>query len=204
MNIRKEIKLSQLKSDFVSNVSHEIRTPLSLIGMFAETLEMHRVESEEQKDEYYTIIRRETERLTRIVNSILNFSKMESQNKKFNFEKLSLNGIIDELLKTYKHEFDKGKCQCSINNYDKLPELKLDKEAVIEALINLIDNAMKYSEGDCRLNISTGINKNFAYLEVSDNGIGISKENQKKIFEKFYRVTSGKVQNTKGSGLGLT
>ncbi|MBK8944017.1 MAG: HAMP domain-containing histidine kinase [Ignavibacteriae bacterium] len=204
INIRKEIKLSQLKSDFVSNVSHEIRTPLSLIGMFAETLELNRVESEEQKNEYYKIIRKEAERLTRIVNSILNFSKMESKNKKYSFESENLNSILDEVLFTYQHELNSKKNECKINKFESLPELQLDKESIMEAIINLIDNALKYCDKNCSIEIATGIDEKFAYLEVSDNGIGISKENQKKIFEKFYRVTSGNVHNTKGSGLGLS
>lgn len=204
LNIRKEIKLSQLKSDFVSNVSHEIRTPLSLIGMFAETLELNRVNSEEEKNEYYVIIRKETERLTRIVNSILNFSKMESQNKKFNFESVNLNDILDEVLKTYQHELNNNKNSCLVNKSQDLPEQELDKEAIIEVTMNLIDNALNYCEENCKIEISTGIKDNFVFLEISDNGIGISKEYQKKIFEKFYRVTSGNVHNTKGSGLGLS
>ena len=204
MNIRKEIKLSQLKSDFVSNVSHEIRTPLSLIGMFAETLELNRVDTEEQKIEYYRIIRRETERLTRIVNSILNFSKMESNNEKFCFNKLDLNNILDEVLKTYQHELNNNKNECILNKSNNLPPLQLDRESVIEALMNLIDNALKYSEGNCKIEINTGIEDNFVYLEVIDNGIGISKENQKRVFEKFYRVPTGNVHNRKGSGLGLS
>ncbi len=203
-NIRKEVKLSQLKSDFVSNVSHELRTPLSLIGMFAETLELHRTNSEEEKDEYYQIIRKETERLTHIVNSILNFSRMENQSKKYNFEEVNLNDIIDEVLKTYRHEFNNGENKCSVNKLDLLPDLYLDKEAIMEAIINLIDNAIKYCETDCILEISSGIIEKFVYLEIKDNGIGISKEDQKRIFEKFYRVSSGNVHNTKGSGLGLT
>jgi len=203
-NIRKEIKLSQLKSDFVSNVSHELRTPLSLIGMFAETLEMHRTNSEEEKDEYYRIIRKETERLTHIVNSILNFSRMESETKKYNFDIVNLNEIIDEVLKTYKYELKNGKNKYSVNKFDPVPNLNLDKEAITEAIINLIDNALKYCESNCNIEISTGINGHFVYVEVSDNGIGISKDDQKRIFEKFYRVSSGNVHNTKGSGLGLT
>ncbi|MCW8849853.1 MAG: HAMP domain-containing histidine kinase [Melioribacteraceae bacterium] len=204
INIRKEIKLSQLKSDFVSNVSHEIRTPLSLIGMFAETLELNRVDTEEQKNEYYRIIRKETERLTRIVNSILNFSKMESNNEKFSFKELDLNDVLDEVLKTYQHELNNNKHECIINKSNDLPTLVLDRESIIEAIMNLIDNALKYSEGKCKIEINTGIEDKFVYLEVTDNGIGISKENQKKIFEKFYRVSSGNVHNSKGSGLGLS
>ncbi|MCB0748232.1 MAG: ATP-binding protein, partial [Ignavibacteriae bacterium] len=93
---------------------------------------------------------------------------------------------------------------CLVKKSDELPLLELDRESIIEATINLIDNALKYCEGKCKLEISTGIKDNFEYLEVSDNGIGISKENQKKIFEKFYRVSTGNVHNTKGSGLGLS
>lgn len=204
LNIRKEIKLSQLKSDFVSNVSHEIRTPLSLIGMFAETLELNRVDTEEQKNEYYKIIRKETERLTRIVNSILKFSKMESRNEKFIFEKVNLNDLLDEVLHTYQYELSKNKYECIINKLDQLPPIEIDKESVVEATINVIDNALKYCDGKCKLEISTGIKDNYEFIEIVDNGIGILKENQKKIFEKFYRVSSGNIHNSKGSGLGLS
>jgi two-component system phosphate regulon sensor histidine kinase PhoR len=201
-SIKKEVRLAQLKSDFVSNVSHEIRTPLSLIRMFAETLEMHRVKSEEKKDEYYRIIRKETERLTGIVNSILNLSKMESSSRKYNFVKNSLNNIVDEVINTYQHKMiDEN---CIDFKKDNIPETKLDKEAVTEALINLIDNAVKYSGDNCKITLITGQVDNQIYIDVIDNGIGISKENQKKIFEKFYRVSSGNVHNTQGSGLGLS
>lgn len=204
VNIRKEIKLSQLKSDFVSNVSHEIRTPLSLIGLFAETLELNRVKSEDKKFEYYKIIRKETERLTRIVNTILDLSKMESSSKKFNFEKENPNEIVDEVINTYQFQLDDNGNECIINQYDNLPQFNLDKEAVMEAIINLIDNAIKYSPGKCKIEITTGIEDNSVFIQVEDSGIGISRENQKKIFDKFFRVTSGYVHNSKGSGLGLS
>lgn len=201
-NIRKEVQLSQLKSDFVSNVSHEIRTPLSLIRMFAETLEMHRVKSEEKKDEYYRIIRKETERLTGIVNSILNLSKMESSSRKFKFEMANLNVIVDDVLKTYQHTLNPENCE-TVKESD-LPNIKLDFEAATEAIINLIDNALKYSNDNFNIKIITGNSDGFVYVEVQDNGLGISKDNQKKIFDKFYRVASGDIHNTQGSGLGLS
>lgn len=202
-NIKKEVQLSQLKSDFVSNVSHEIRTPLSLIRMFAETLEMHRVKSEEKKDEYYRIIRKETERLTKIVNSILNLSKMESSSRVFKFEDTNLNEVVDEVLQTYQHTLNIENCS-NIKKEENLPEIKLDREAVTEAIINLIDNALKYSNENFRIKIITGNTEGFIYVEVQDNGLGISKDNQKKIFDKFYRVAGGDVHNTQGSGLGLS
>jgi len=108
-NIKKEIQLAKIKSDFVSNVSHELRTPLALISMFAETLEMGRVRSEEKKNEYYNIISHETARLSRIVNRILSFSQMEAGKRKYNFARVQLNTIIEEVFNTYKfHLQNKG------------------------------------------------------------------------------------------------
>jgi len=204
INIRAEIKLFKLKSDFVSNVSHEIRTPLSLISMFAETLELDRVKSEEKKYEYYKIIRRESERLTRIVNKILNFSQLESSKKKFHFESTNLGKLVYKIINDYKFHLTENNVECEVKNNNKLPEIEIDKEAITEVLINLIDNAIKYSDNDNKLIVLIDKNENEIFIEVEDNGIGISKENQKKIFEKFYRVSSGFVHNTKGSGLGLS
>ncbi len=203
-NIRKEIKLTQLKSDFVSNVSHELRTPLALISMFAETLEMNRVRDEDKKEEYYKTIRGEAERLTNIVNKILNFSQLESDKKKFNFADKDINEVVNEVLETYKFHLNKHNAVYRVNNGSSPMLVKIDSDSVKEAVINLIDNAIKYSRDKKEIEINLGIADKTAYIEVTDNGMGISKEDQKRIFEKFYRVSSGLVHDTKGSGLGLS
>lgn len=203
-NIRKEVKLTQLKSDFVSNVSHELRTPLALIRMFAETLELKRITEEDKKDEYYRTIRGEAERLTNIVNKILNFSQLESEKKKFSFAKADLNEVVNEVIDTYKFHLEKHDTKYLVNNGKTSLLVMVDRESVKEAIINLIDNAIKYSQGNKEIEINIGDTEETAYIEVTDNGIGISKENQKRIFDKFYRVTSGLVHDTKGSGLGLS
>lgn len=202
-NLKKEVDLAQNKSDFISNVSHEIRTPLSLISMFSETLEMNRVPTEEKKMEYYRIISKETQRLTGIVNKILNFSQTEANKKTLHFERLNLTPEIKSILNTYDfHLSNKGFEYTLAGQEDRW--VKADKEALIECIINLIDNAMKYSHDQKRIELSTGKENGFAYVAIRDFGIGIDKKDQKHIFDKFYRVSSGNLAKSRGTGLGLS
>lgn len=202
--VKKEIELAKAKADFVSNVSHELRTPLALISMFAETLEMNRVKTEEKKKEYYSIISQESNRLGRIVNSILNFSKMEAGKRKFNFLEEDLNELLIQIYQNYSyHLYNKGfdfEYEPGIN----VPKIAVDREAVSEAVVNLIDNAVKYSEETKFIKISLTSDDRFVIIEIQDKGIGISEHDKKKVFEKFYRVSSGLIHTTKGTGLGLS
>ncbi|MBL1215542.1 MAG: GHKL domain-containing protein [Ignavibacteriae bacterium] len=202
--IKKEVRLAQIKSDFVSNVSHELRTPLALITMYAETLEMGRVNSDEKRKEYYSIISNETNRLSKIVNSILSFSKIEAGKRKYNFEFIDLNVIVNNSILTFETQLMNEGFKYNFDSFSKLPEIKVDKEAVAEAVINLIDNAIKYSNEKKEIQVRTGTDKNFVFVEVIDNGVGISAEDQTKIFDKFFRVTTGDVHDIKGTGLGLS
>jgi two-component system phosphate regulon sensor histidine kinase PhoR len=203
-NIRQEIQLAQIKSDFVSNVSHELRTPLALISMFSETLEMGRVRSEDRKKEYYGIISQEASRLSRIVNKILSFSQIEAGKRKYNFDIVDINEIVQKIYNTYSFHMQNNGFVFTFEPDESLPELKADSESIGEAVINLIDNAAKYSKDKKVIHIKTAQSNDYVFIEVKDEGIGISAENQKRIFEKFYRVTSGDIHNTKGTGLGLT
>lgn len=203
-NIRKEMELAKIKSDFVSNVSHELRTPLALISMFAETLEMGRAASEEKKKEYYTIISKEATRLSRIVNKILSFSRIEAGRKEYHFSRVNINLLVEDVFKSYQFHLHNNGFKFSFLPADVVPEIEADGEAISEAIINLIDNAIKYSNDKKEISIITGVNQGVIFIEVKDKGVGISEENQKKIFEKFYRVSDGLIHNTKGTGLGLT
>jgi two-component system phosphate regulon sensor histidine kinase PhoR len=203
-NVKREVQLAQNKSDFVSNVSHEIRTPLALISMFAETLEMGRVKSEEKKQEYYSIIHKETHRLTGIVNKILNFSQVEANKKVLNVYSLDLNEQVKDILNTYDfHLRNKGFEFVFHEKPEKILVLA-DKEAFTEMVINLIDNAIKYSAEKKFIEIYTGRENGLGYVIVKDHGIGISKMDQKYIFDKFHRVSSGNLAKTAGTGLGLS
>jgi len=201
--ISKEMELIAMKSDFVSNVSHELRTPLSLIRMFAETLELGRVRTEKKKKEYYTTIVHETDRLTRLINNILNFSRMESNTRRYNFKPTRLNKIVTSVISVYSFQLEQLSFTVETSLADNLPEISADEEAIAEALYNLIDNAIKYSGENKFLRIATSISQNSIIIEIEDHGIGIGSEHHSKIFEKFYRVSHGLVHTAKGSGLGL-
>lgn len=203
-NLRKELKLAQLKSDFIANVSHELRTPLSLISMYSETLVLERLKSEEKKHEYYSVIHSETSRLSKIVNSILNFSKMENNSREFVFQNCDLIEISNEVFKTYDYHIESKGYTYSLNYAKSINMIVADKDAISESIINLIENALKYSTDKKEFIISINQNKKGPYWEIEDFGIGISAEDQNKIFDKFYRVSSGLLHTTKGTGLGLS
>lgn len=202
--IRKEMELAQMKSDFVSNVSHQLKTPLALIRMFSESLDMNRVPGESKRREYIKIINKETERLTHLVNNLLNFSRMEAGRKSVHLSRVDLNGVVSEVLRRYAFHFQENGFEVQTELEDGLEEIHAEDEAVAEAFINLIDNAMKYCGTVKSIGVKTGAEDGFVFLEVADRGVGIERSEQQKIFEKFYRGERGNVHNTKGSGLGLT
>ncbi len=203
-NVRKQVELSQLKSDFVSNVSHEIRTPLALISMYIETLEMGRVKSKEKVREYYSVILNETQRLSGIVNKILNFSQIENKKRRYVFSETNINEVVEITSQTYRFNLEKN--GFTFNTYPalNLPFISADKEALSDALVNLIDNAMKYSADRKEITVRTGTDNGYVFMEVEDQGLGIAEKDQKYIFDKFYRVTEKNLAHkAKGSGLGL-
>jgi two-component system, OmpR family, phosphate regulon sensor histidine kinase PhoR len=203
-NVRKQVELSQIKSDFVSGVSHEIRTPLALISMYIETLQMERVKDAKKIKEYYTIILNETIRLSGIVNRILSFSQIESNKRKYSFSETNLNEIVENAALTFRYSIESKGFSYSFEPDMNLPLIFVDREAITEAFVNLIDNAMKYSTEIKEISVRTGKNDKCVFVEVEDKGIGISEQNQKYIFDKFYRVTEMNLANkVKGSGLGL-
>ena len=203
-NMMKEMRLAQLKTDFVANVSHELRTPLSLIRLYSETLEMGRVHSEEKKKRYYQIIMNESSRLTRLINNILDFSKIESKRKKYYFEPTPLDELVQDTLDMVRFNLDQKGFEVHQDIESGLPDVEIDREAITLAFVNLLDNAIKFSPD--RKSITVALKKidNKLNLSVRDSGIGIPESEQKNIFEKFYRIGSSLVHNTKGSGLGLS
>jgi len=203
--IRQQMRLAQLKSEFVSNVSHEIRTPLAVINMYSETLEMGRVKDEAKKHEYYKIIHTETNRLSGIVNKILNFSKIESGSREYKFTPTDVNQLMEQIIETYSHHFKNKSMTCEFIAADELPLILLDADAVTDATINLIDNAIKYSSDTKKIEMRTGKTGNTVFIEVKDYGVGIEEKYQKMVFDKFFRVTKGNLAHqAKGSGIGLS
>jgi len=200
---KQQLELIQQKTEFVSNVSHELRTPLALIAMYAETLELGRVRSEEKKQQYYTTISKESQRLSRIVNKILNFSRLEAGKRIYHFEQQNLNSIVSDVLNTYSLQFEQHGFKVTQDLNEGIPSITADKEAVEEMIINLVDNGMKYSSEDKVITLRTYSEENYVVLAVCDRGIGIEQKDQSFVFDKFFRVSSGDIHNIKGAGLGL-
>jgi signal transduction histidine kinase len=202
-NVSKEMALAKLKSDFVSNVSHELRTPLSLIRLYAETLEMGRMVSPDKYQEYYQIIRKESERLTALINNILDFSRIEAGRKEYDFRETDVSELVRNTLESYKYQIEQQGFAFE-EQIEPVPPMRVDREALARSLVNLVNNALKYSQDRKFIGVNLYRKNGSVKLEVVDHGIGIPSQEQDRIFEKFYRVGDPLVHNTKGSGLGLS
>jgi signal transduction histidine kinase len=202
-NVSREIALAKIKSDFVSNVSHELRTPLALIRLYAETLEMGRLKTPEKYHEYYQIIRKDSERLSSLINNILDFSRIEAGRKEYDFRETDMRELVCNTMESYRYQIEQQGFTLE-ENIDPVPPMKVDREAVTRSLVNLVNNALKYSQDQKYIGVNLYRDNGSVKLEVIDHGIGIPKMEQPKIFEKFYRVGDPLVHNTKGSGLGLS
>ena len=202
--VSKEMALARLKSDFVSNVSHELRTPLALIRLYAETLELGRITTKEKKQEYYRIIRKESERLTSLINNILDFSRIEAGRKEYEFRETDIAALVRNTLDSYRYQIEQQGFAFEESIDPSLPSVSVDREAIARALVNLVNNALKYSADEKFLGVKLYRANGAVKLEVADHGIGITRREQSKIFEKFYRTGDPLVHNTKGSGLGLS
>jgi len=202
-NVSKEMALARLKSDFVSNVSHELRTPLALIRLYAETLELGRLTGPSKHQEYYSIIRKESERLTALINNILDFSRIEAGRKEYDFRETDMCELVRNTLESYRYQIEQNGFTFE-EKIAEVPPLNVDREAMARSLVNLVNNALKYSQDRKHIRVNLYREDGTVKLEVVDQGIGIPANEQHRIFEKFYRVGDPLVHNTKGSGLGLS
>jgi signal transduction histidine kinase len=203
-SIAKELQIAKLKSEFVSTVSHEFRTPLTSIRYLAELLQRGRVQEDNKKQQYYETITSESERLSRLIENILDFSKIEAGMKEYKFKETDIAKLAEDVADRFGKQVAGEKFVTEQKISNQMPKVFVDKEAVSRALFNLFDNAFKYSGGSLKAYLRVWSDRENIFLEVKDKGIGISKQDQAKIFEKFYR--SGDVHHTsiKGSGIGLT
>jgi signal transduction histidine kinase len=202
-NVRRELHLSRLKSDFVANVSHELKTPLALIRLYAETLELGRVPSEDKAQRYYRVINKESQRLTQLINNILDFSRIEAGRKEYRFRPTDVGAVVRDVVEAYRFPIEQQGFDLEVHIAEDLPEAVVDPEALSQALLNLANNAIKYSGEGKYLGLDVRRKDGWLVISVRDRGVGIPKAEQKRIFEKFYRVEDTLVHTTKGSGLGL-
>lgn len=201
----KELKISQMKSDFVSNVSHELRTPLSSIRVLGEFLRSGREIDPEKLRKYGEYIEAESTRLAKLINNILDFSKIESGQKTYRRQECQIEDIVAESLRVFEIRLTQRGFTIDIEAPEHpLPAVMVDPEAMGQAVSNLLDNAIKYSGASRTIRLTLSEQDGFVVVGVTDFGIGIPKDDLKKIFDRFHRVSTGLVHDVKGSGLGLS
>jgi len=200
----REMRLSAMKNEFVSNVSHELRTPLSSIRVFGEFLRLGRVTDADKVREYGTYVETESRRLTQLINNILDFSRIESGRKVYEFEIADIEEVITGTMATFGVRLRDSGIEVEYHGPEEpLPEILIDANALDRAVANLLDNAVKYSDGGTGIAVRLDGDDSEIRISVADRGIGIPKDEQKRIFERFHRVSTGLVHDVRGSGLGL-
>lgn len=203
-DISREERISVMKSEFIANVSHEIKTPIATIRTLAENLNEGWVSGKEKQQEYFHLIEREAERLTHLVENILDFSRIERAKKTYRMETTSTGDATKKAIERFRLLVD-GQGVIIKENIEKdLPLYMLDAEAYEQVLLNLMDNAVKYSREEKVIEVSCKHQNDSIIIEVSDSGIGISKKDIEKIFEKFFRSSISDGRKIPGSGIGLT
>jgi signal transduction histidine kinase len=201
--MRRESEVAQLKADFVANVSHDLKTPLSVIRMFGETLEMGRVTDAAKREEYYRVITRESERLSRLIDNVLDFSRIEGGRRTYERARAAVEPLVRESLEPFAYPLAQGGFKVDVSVAPDLPDVMIDAAAVGQALGNLIDNAIKYSGERKSIRVAAALVDGALALSVADEGIGIAPAEHARIFEKFYRVGRSDTQGRRGSGVGL-
>jgi signal transduction histidine kinase len=199
----REVRVAELKSNFVASVSHDLKTPLALIQLFAETLELGRVRTPERAQEYYRIINGESKKLTRLIENILDFSRMEAGLRPYRMEPADLGEVVTRVLARMETQFSQGHFEVQTDIATGLPRVFADEGATEQAIENLLANAIKYSGDAKRIAVRAHRVGDHVEISVTDHGIGISRREQNRIFRKFYRVQRELGGGPQGTGLGL-
>jgi signal transduction histidine kinase len=203
-DIRREVQSAELRSQFVSSVSHELKTPLTAIQMFAETLRLGRTRDSHTRKEYLETIVNESQRLTRLLNNVLDFSRIEAGKRVYRPQPTNLSDVIQDAVKAMEYPLKQEGFALKVETENDPPEVQVDRDGLEQAILNLLSNAMKYSGDSRQINLTLRKEDSHAVIQVADHGVGIEPKEQKRIFEKFYRVTSAESERIPGTGLGLS
>jgi len=201
---QKLVELNELKSLFVSSVTHDLKTPLTSIKMFAELIEDSPNLTTEKKNEYLRIIQGETARLSRLIDNVLDLAKIERGTKDYHLEKTELNDIVSSVISMMEYQIKMNEFELVVSLSPYSLPLTADKDAIEEALINLISNSIKYSKENKKITITTSWEDSRPKVSVKDEGIGIGAEDLQKIFEPYERLNNEHVKSKSGTGIGLT
>lgn len=201
--VNREMELLKLKSDFVSSVSHEFKTPLTSMKALTERLETGKVTQPEKMKQYLSLISYDIEKLIRLVRNILTFSKIEEGKKVYKMEITDITLWLKQVIKNYHEQSLENDISIRSHFENDIPDLSIDKDAMTQAIFNLLDNSLKFSPEEKEVEVRIGKNKNSIIIKIKDKGIGIENDESNKIFEKFYRGKNAVKYSIKGTGLGL-
>jgi two-component system, OmpR family, phosphate regulon sensor histidine kinase PhoR len=204
LSVVAERRASRLKSDFIANVSHELKTPLSLIRMFGELVATGRHKGEEMVREYGGIITRESERLSHLIDNVLDFARLERGKASYDFLEGDLAAVLERSLDICRYRLDKDRIRLRVLVERDLPPVRMDDNAITLVILNLVDNALKYGADGGAVDVALERAPGGVVLAVRDFGPGVPKEEQGRIFERFYRAQTARDRNVRGSGIGLS
>ena len=202
--ILRQIELVNAKTSFVSNVTHELKTPIAVIRLAVETIELGRFRGDAERDKYLRTITRESDRLAQLVDNILDFSRLEAGQRLLHRSPLDMRDVVNGAMDSFKLRLEDAGFHYEVALPDQVPMVLGDGRALQHCLLNLLDNAVKYSRDRKEVKVAVASQNGQVSLSVSDRGIGIPPEEKDRIFEKFARVETGLVHDVKGAGLGLS
>jgi len=200
--VTREANLSQLQTDFVSKVSHELRTPLTSIRLFSETLSLRRGDVDAE-DKCIQGLTRESARLQALIDRLLDWGRMESGRREYTMTETDVYGIVEDAAGAFAPQCERRNAELTRAVPEGLPQIVADRGAVSDALFNLLTNALKYGGDPPKIHLAVSATNDAVRISVKDNGLGIGKEEHKRIFQKFYRVDDRLSREREGSGLGL-
>jgi signal transduction histidine kinase len=193
-----------MKNNFIATVSHELKTPLASMRVLVDTLLEGHVRDEAQAKEYLRLTAKENERLSRMIDNFLTFSRMERNKVAFTLVDARPAAIASDAIESARTKFAAHNCHLTVDIADDLPEIQADHDAMVTVLVNLLDNACKYTTDDKRISLRIYPDDGFVCFAVSDNGIGLARRHLRRIFDRFYQVDSSLARKAEGCGLGLS
>jgi signal transduction histidine kinase len=199
-----ELELARLKSDFVSTVSHEFKSPLTSISHLAEMLQAGSIPSEERRQRYYDVLVEQSARLSSLVTNILDLARIEEGKKEFAFETLDMGELVRDLVTTTQQRVGHDGYAIDAHIEESLPSVRADRSAIAQAVTNLLDNAIQYSQDAKQIVVAVSATEEHVIVAVEDHGVGIPANEIDKVFDRFYRGGDAHTRAVKGSGLGLT
>jgi signal transduction histidine kinase len=202
--VGKQIRINKLKNDFIATVSHELKTPLASMRVLVDTLLEGSYRNQQQVTEYLQLVSKENERLTGLIDNFLTFSRMERNKQAFDMTRTSPAAIARDAAEAVKTKFSMGQCRFDVNIHEDLPQVSADRDAMVTVLVNLLDNAYKYSYDNKQIELRVSPENSLVCFYVSDKGPGMSRRAVRKIFDRFYQADRSLSRQTEGCGLGLS